>query len=44
MQNRLKYKVQPEFLKFNESIPLVKYLPKIKEKQVRNLLDDNPVN
>lgn len=27
---------------FNESVPLIKYMPKIREKAVRNLLDDSP--
>jgi hypothetical protein len=35
-------KVQPPYLKFNESVPLIKYMPKIKEKKMRNLLDDSP--
>lgn len=30
-----------KYLKFNETIPLVKYLPKIKESNKRNLLSDD---
>jgi len=40
--NIIKARVMPEFVLFNESVPLIKYMPKIKEKAVRNLLDDNP--
>ena len=31
----------PEYLTFNQTLPLVRYLPKIKEEAKRNLLSDD---
>ncbi len=43
-QARIWAKVQPEYIYFNQTLPVIKHMPKIKEKAVRNLLDDNPAN
>jgi hypothetical protein len=32
---------EPKFLKFNQTLPLVRYMPKIKEEVKRNLLSDD---
>ena len=37
----IRRRVQPPFLKFNASIPLVRHLPKIKEEKKKNLLSDD---
>ena len=40
---RIKHIVQPPYLKFNETLPLIKYMPKDKTPIKRNLFDDSPV-
>lgn len=40
IKSYIKHQVQPQFLKFNETISLIKHMPKIKESVKRNLLSD----
>lgn len=39
----LRIKPQPQFLKFNETLPVISYMPKQKDKQLKNLFDTSGV-